>query len=338
MELCNDAARARRASTPLGLRTRIASKIAVFAVAALALGTAFADYPDRPVTVVNTWAPGGPSDAIIRPILEKFHTRFGQAFILENKSGANGTIGSMYVARAKKDGYTLLFANVGPIAISPWLPDKPAYDSVNDFQAIGQVVNGSTVLVVGPNFPANNLREFIDYAKKNPDKITYGSVGIGSSTHVMGATLADRTGIKMVHAPYRGSAQIQLDIMSGQIQAAFVNLGGALSLIKSGKLKPLAVSTAQRSSILPDVPAVAELVPNFDFNVWYGLMAPAGTPPEVVSKLNAALNEVLAMPDIKQRLLDSGLDPAPSTPDAFAKKVKDDLRLWEKSVANAEMK
>ena len=303
----------------------------------LAAAPALADYPERTVMVVNTWAPGGPSDAIIRPIIEKLASRFGQPFVLENRSGANGSIGSMYVANAKKDGYTLLFANVGPIAISPAMPDKPSYNSVKDFQPIGQIVSGSTVLVVAPDFPANNLREFIDYAKKNPDKISYGSVGIGSSTHVAGATLAQRAGVKMVHVPYRGSSQIQVDIMAGQIQAAFVNLGGGLQLIKSHKLKPLAVSTAKRSSILPDVAAVAETIANFDFNFWYGLMAPAGTPPDVVKKLNTALVEVLAMPDIKARLIENGLDPEPGSPEEFAKKVRDDLQVWQKAVSGIEL-
>lgn len=316
---------------------RLVRSTALTMLCALTVGAAMADYPERVVTVVNTWAPGGPSDAIIRPILEKLATKFGQPFILDNKSGANGAIGTMYVARAKKDGYTLLFANVGPIAISPSLPDKPQYDSVKDFAPIGQIVSGQAVLVVAPSFPANKLSEFVDYARKNPGKLTYGSVGIGSSTHVAAATLAKQAGVKMEHAPYRGSAQIQVDIMSGQIHAAFVNLGGALELIKAGKLKPIAVSTVQRSRILPEVEAVAETLPGFDFNFWYGLIAPAGTPPEIVNKLNAALNEVLAMPDIRARLVASGLDPEPSSPSAFSKKVQDDLGAWAKAVANAQL-
>ncbi|WP_158213230.1 tripartite tricarboxylate transporter substrate binding protein [Pigmentiphaga sp. NML080357] len=309
--------------------------------AALAAGAAPAsraeEYPSRPVMVVNTWAPGGPSDAIIRPLLEKFSQRFGQPFVLENRSGANGSIGTSYVARARSDGYTLLFANVGPIAISPWLPDKPNYDSQKDFQPIGQIVSGSTVLVVAPSFPANTMREFIDYAKKHPGKITYGSVGLGSSTHVAGATLAKMADIEMVHAPYRGSSQIQIDIMSGQIQSAFVNLGGALELIRAGKLKAIAVSTQSRSAVLPDVPAVAETVPGFDFNVWYGLMAPAGTPVEIVQALSAALKATMEMPDIKGRLLASGLDPNFTGPEAFGKKIEQDLAAWKRAVANANL-
>ncbi|NML48744.1 tripartite tricarboxylate transporter substrate binding protein [Ramlibacter sp. G-1-2-2] len=312
-------------------------RIAALLFSALAAGAALADYPDRVVTVVNTWAPGGPSDAIIRPIIDKFTTKFGQTFILENRSGANGAIGAASVARAKADGYTLLFANVGPIAISPSLPDKPPYDSLKDFQPIGQIVSASGVLVVGENFPANNLKEFIEYARKNPDKISYGSVGIGSSTHIAGATLAKQAGVKMVHVPYRGSAQIQTDIIGGQIQAAFVNLGGALPLIQAHKLKAIAVSTEKRSAILPDVPAVAESYPGFDFNFWYGLMAPANTPPAVINKLHAALVEALAAPDVKKLMLDAGLDVAPSTPAEFGKKVKDDMALWHRAVANTNL-
>jgi tripartite-type tricarboxylate transporter receptor subunit TctC len=312
-------------------------RIAAVLFSCLAAGAALADYPERAVTVVNTWAPGGPSDAIIRPVLEKFTTRFGQPFVLENRSGANGAIGAASVARAKADGYTLLFANVGPIAISPSLPDKPPYDSLKDFQPIGQIVSASGVLVVGENFPANNLKEFIAYARQNPDKISYGSVGIGSSTHIAGATLAKQAGVKMVHVPYRGSAQIQTDIIGGQIQAAFVNLGGALPLIQAHKLKAIAVSTEKRSSILPDVAAVAETYPGFDFNFWYGLMAPAGTPPAIVNKLHAALVEALNAPDVRQRMLDAGLDVAPSTPAEFGRKVKDDMAAWKRAVADANL-
>ncbi|WP_338618861.1 tripartite tricarboxylate transporter substrate binding protein [Pigmentiphaga sp. CHJ604] len=231
--------------------------------AALAAGAPAAvraqDYPSRPVMVVNTWAPGGPSDAIIRPLLEKFSQKFGQPFVLENRSGANGSIGTSYVARSRNDGYTLLFANVGPIAISPWLPDKPSYDSIKDFQPIGQ------------------------------------------------------------------------------IQSAFVSLGGALELIRAGKLKAIAVSTQSRSSVLPDVPAVSETVPGFDFNVWYGLMAPAGTPRDVVQALADALKEAMAMPDIRNRLLASGLDPHPTGPAEFARKIEQDLAAWKQAVANANL-
>lgn len=313
----------------------LARRILALLLSLFAATAALADYPDHVVTVVNTWAPGGPSDAIIRPIIEKFSTKFSQPFILENRSGANGTIGAASVARARPDGYTLLFANVGPIAISPSLPDKPPYDSLKDFQPIGQIVSASGVLVVAENFPANNLKEFIDYARRNPDKISYGSVGIGSSTHIAGATLARQAGVRMTHVPYRGSAQIQTDIIGGQIQAAFVNLGGALALIKANKLKAIAVSTEKRSAILPDVPAVAETYPGFDFNFWYGLMAPAGTPPAIVDKLHAALLEALAAPDVRQRMVDAGLDVAPSTPAEFSRKVKDDMSLWQRAIANA---
>jgi len=313
-------------------------RIAALAVAtAVAAAPALADYPERPVNVINTWAPGGPSDAIIRPILEKFGDKFGQPFVLENKSGANGSIGSDYVARAPKTGYVLLFANVGPIAISPSLPDKPRYDSLRDFQPIGQIVSAGAALVVAPNFPANNLKEFIEYARKNPDKISYGSVGNGSSTHIAGATLASQAGVKMVHVPYRGSAQIQVDIMGGQIQAAFVNLGGALELIRAGKLKALAVSTKERSQVMPDLQPVAEVIPGFDFNFWYGLMAPAGTPPEVVAKLSAGLKEVMEMPDIRKRMLDAGLDPQWSTPAAYGQKIQNDIGVWKKALDSANI-
>ncbi len=314
---------------------------AVFAAALLSTFCAAhaADpYPNKPVMVINPWAAGGPAEAIIRPIAEKLTQRLGQPFVIDSRGGANGTIGAAAVARAQPDGYTLLFSHVGPIAISPALPNKPPYDSVKDFAPITQIVSGPTVLVVRADFPAKNLAEFVAYAKANPGKVSYGSVGIGSSTHMAGATLAQMSGTDMVHVPYRGSSMINTDILGGQIQTGFVNVAGVIGLIKEGKLRPLAVSTARRTSALPDVPAVAENFPGFEVNSWYGLMAPAKTPPAIVAKLQAEIVEILKMPDIQARLKDNGLDAEGTTPEAYGQKIKDDLVRWSAAVKAANIK
>jgi tripartite-type tricarboxylate transporter receptor subunit TctC len=306
----------------------------------LSAGMALAadDYPNRSVTIVNPWAPGGPSDAIIRPIAQVLAARLGQPFVLDNRSGANGTIGAAFVARAKPDGYILFFSHVNPIVIAPLLPEKPPYDPIKDFAPITLVASGPSVLVVRSDFPAQNLAEFTAYAKANPGKVSYGSVGIGSNTHLAGSMLAHMTKVDMVHVPYRGSALIQTDILGGQITCAFVNLGGALGLIQGGKLRALATSTRQRSSALPQVPAVAETVPGFEVNGWYGLMAPAGTPSDVIRKLNREVTEILRMPDVVARLKESAMEPEPTTPEAYAAMIRADVPRWAAAVKAANIK
>lgn len=312
----------------------------LYVVAALiAAGQAIAAdaYPSRSVMIVNPWAAGGPSDAIIRPIAQQLTARMGQSFLIDNKAGANGTIGATAVARAKADGYTLLFAHVNPIAISPVMPQKPSYDPVKDFAPITLIASGPSVLVVRSDFPAKTLGELIAFAKAKPGKVSYGSVGVGSNTHLAGSTLAHLSQVEMIHVPYRGSALIQTDLLGGQITTAFVNLGGALGMIQEGKLRALAVSTSKRSSALPNVPTVAETLPGFEVNGWYGLMAPAGTPPEIVKRLNAEVVDILKMPDIASRLKDAGMEPEPTTPEAFATMLNAELVRWAAAVKNANI-
>jgi tripartite-type tricarboxylate transporter receptor subunit TctC len=313
--------------------------LALVACAGLTAPAAAQDvYPSKPVLVINPWASGGPAEAIIRPIADKLSQRLGQQFVVDSRGGANGTIGAAAVARAKADGYTLLFSHVGPIAISPSLPNKPPYDPVKDFAPITQIVSGPTVLVVRSDFPAKNLAELIDYARKNNGKVAYGSVGIGSTTHLAGATLAQMTGVEMIHVPYRGSAMINTDLLGGSLQAAFVNVAGVMGLINDGKLRPLAVSTTKRTEALPSVPAVAETLPGFEVNSWYGLMAPANTPPAIVQKLHAEVVQILKQPDIVSRMKDNGLDIEGTTPEAYSAKIKDDLVRWAVSIKAAGIK
>lgn len=295
-------------------------------------------WPTKPVTIINPWAAGGPAEGIIRPIAQQLSQRLGQQFLVDTKSGANGTIGATAVARAKADGYTLLFAHVGPIAISPALPTKLSYDPLKDLLPITQISSSPTVLVVRGDHPAKTLNDLLNLARSQPGKLTYGSVGIGSTTHLAFATLAHQAKVQMVHVPYRGSSLVNTDLLGGQIHAAFVGVAGVRALIQEGRLRALAVSEAKRSEILPGVPTVAETLPGFEMTTWYGLMAPAGTPANIVSKVSKEVASILKLPEIAGRMRDNGLEPEGTTPDAFAARIRDDLGRWAAAVHAAEIK
>jgi tripartite-type tricarboxylate transporter receptor subunit TctC len=306
------------------------------AAAALAMAApSSAAYPDRPITVVNPWTPGGPADTVARPIIEELGKRLGQPVVLENRAGANGVIGASYVARAKPDGYTLLFSHVGPITISPALTKDMPYDSVRDFAPITQVVSAPTVLLVRPDLPIHNLKELVDYARAHPGKLSYGSVGPGSTTHLAGVILGNMAGIQLLHVPYKGAAPVLTDLLGGQIGMAFLNIAGAIPYIKSGQLRPIAVSTLKRSSLLPDLPAVAETYPGFEVNSWYGFMAPAKTPKPIVDELQRQISDILKQPNIKKMLQANGLEAEGSTPEAYAQQIRRDLDRWQKVVKEA---
>jgi len=305
-----------------------AAAMAMVAPAAMA-------YPDRPITVINPWTAGGPADTVARPILEKLSQRLRQPVVLENRAGANGVIGATYVARAKPDGYTLLFSHVGPITISPALTKDMPYDSMRDFAPITQVVSAPTVLLIRPDLPIHNLKELVEYARAHPGKLSYGSVGPGSTTHLAGVILGDMAGVELLHVPYKGAAPVVTDLLGGQIDMGFLNIAGAMPYIKSGQLRPIGVSTLKRSSLLPDLPAIAESYPGFEVNSWYGLMAPAKTPPAIVEQLQREVGDILKLPDIKQQLEAKGLAPEGTTPEVYAQQIERDLKRWAGIVKEA---
>ncbi len=285
-------------------------------------------YPNRAIKVINPWASGGPADIVARPLMTKLSERLGQPIVIENKAGANGIIGSTFVARAVPDGYTLLFSHVGPIAISPAMQADMPYNSVSDFEPITQVVSAPTVMLVRSDFPAKTFTDFIAYAKNKPNKLSYGSVGLGSTTHLAGEMLHSMAGIDILHVPYKGAAPVITDLLGGQIDMAFINISGAVSHIDSGKLRGLAVTTLKRSSLLPNLPTVAEFYPGFEVNSWYGVMAPSGTSKQVVNKLQQELAAILKSPEVIQILKLAGLDAEGSTPEQYAIKIKEDLLRW----------
>jgi tripartite-type tricarboxylate transporter receptor subunit TctC len=306
------------------------------AVATAATTTFAADaWPSRPITVINPWAPGGPADIVARPIMQKLAERLGQPIVVENRPGANGVIGAAYVAKAKPDGYTLLFSHVGPIAISPAMEADMPYDSVKDFEPITQVVSAPLVLVVRPDLPIKSLQDLIAYAKSHPGKLTYGSVGTGSTTHLAGEMLHNAAGIDILHVPYKGAAPVIADMLGGRIDFAFINISGVMPYLPADKLRAIAVSTLKRSSLLPDTPAIAETFAGYEVNSWYGVMAPAGTPKPVVERLQREIADVLKTPEVVQVLKKGGLDAEGTTPQQYAAQIKNDLKRWAAVVKSA---
>ena len=294
--------------------------------------TLAAGYPDKPITVINPWTSGGPADTVARPVLQKLTERLGQPIIMENKSGANGVIGCAFVARAAPDGYTLLFSHVGPITISPAVQKDMPYDSVRDFKPITQIVSAPTVLLVRPSLPIHNLRELVDYARANPGKLSYGSVGPGSTTHLAGEILSTMANIKLLHVPYKGAAPVVNDMLGGSIDMSFLNIAGAISYVKSGQLRAIGVTTLKRSPLLPDLPTISEAYPGFEVNSWYGLMAPAKTPDDIVDMLQKQVAEIIRSPDIVELFSRNGLTPEGTTPVQYAEQIKTDLARWRNVV------
>lgn len=311
--------------------SRWIARASIAAIVALGASAAVhaADYPQRTVTVVNPWTAGGPADAAARPILQKLSERLKQSFILDNKPGANGTIGAAAVARAAPDGYTLLFSHVGPITISPAVMKEMPFDPVRSLDPITQVVSAPTVMVVRPDLPIHNLKEFVDYAAAHPGKLSYGSVGPGSTTHLAGEMLANMANVKLLHVPYKGAAPVVTDLLGKQIDFAFLNIAGVLSQVSAGKLRAIGVSTLKRSPLLPAVPAIAETYPGFEVNSWYGLMAPAGTPKPIIDLLQREVAEILKLPDVASSLEKLGLTPEGTTPAEYAEQIKKDLARWK---------
>ena len=286
-------------------------------------------YPSRLIRIIVPWPPGGAIDIVARNLAQHIPDRLGQQAIVENRAGSNGFIGTTAVARADADGYTLLFADVGSLAISPAMrPDTP-YNPVRDFSPITQVVSSPFVLVVNPAVPAKSLQELVAYARSRPGKLTYGSFGTGSIAHLAGAMLQSAvSGLDIVHVPYKGSPPVVTDLLGGQIDMSFLTVSSATPHIESGKMRGLAVTTLRRSGLLPNLPAVAEFYPGFEVNSWYGMLAPARTPADTVSRLHRAIASITNTPEMAQSLQARGFTPEGTTPEQFAAKIRQDLEQW----------
>lgn len=282
------------------------------------------------IKFIVVYPPGGASDVTARLIATKLGEVLGQSVVVENKAGANGIIATDFVAKSAPDGYTMLMANLGPNALNPVVYKKLPYDAIKDFQGVTLTSIVPQVVVVNPNLPVKSIPELIAYAKANPGKVSFGSAGQGASNHLSGELLNSLGGIKMQHIPYKGDAPSIVDLMSGQIQVALPTTVAGLPHVKSGKLRAIAVTSSKRLEGMADVPTVAESLPGYEAVSWGGVMVPAGTPKEIVTRLNTEINRILNMPDVAEKLRALGAIIVGSTPEEFDKYVKDEITKWGK--------
>jgi len=316
---------------------------AVLAGAVLLAGSTLAcaqstGYPAKPIRIVVAYTPAGATDILARVIGQKLTEAWGQPVIIDNRPGANGNIGSEYAAKATADGYTLLMVTAGTHGINPSLYRKIGFDAVKDFAPVSLVAMVPNIFVVNNAVPAKDLKEFIAYAKANPGKLNYGSPGNGSTAHLSMELFKSMTGIQMLHIPYKGSAGVLADLIGGQIVTTMDNMPPYVPQVKAGKIRALAVSPTRRSPAVPDVPTVAEAgVPGYDSGAWFGLVAPAHTPKDIVNKLSRETARILKLPDVNARLLELGAEPVGGTPEQFAAHIKAEISKWAKVIKDANV-
>jgi len=299
-------------------------------LAAAAFGAAAQGFPSKAVRLVVTFPPGGAPDILARLFADK--AQLGQAVVVDNKPGAGGNIGADMVAKAPPDGYTLVMGTVGTHSINGSLYSKMPYDMVKDFAPVAHVANAPNLLVVNNDLPVKTVAELIAYMKANPDKLSFGSPGVGTSVHVSGELFKSMTGTKMTHVPYKGRQFAIPDLVGGQIQLMFDNMPSALPMAREGKIRALAQTTATRSAAAPDVPTVAETVPGFEATTWFAVFAPAGTPKDVIARLNAEMQRVFKLPDVVEKMKTLGLEPWISTPEELARYQATEITKWAKVV------
>lgn len=311
------------------------------ALASAAVGrAAFAQgFPDRPIRIVVGFPPGGINDIVARIVGQKVAESIGQPVVIENRAGAGGTIGADAVAKGKPDGHTLLLGSVSNIAMAPSQYKALPYDPTRDFAPVILLGGSPNVLVVNPALPANSVAELVALAKQRPGALTYASAGNGTSNHLTVEFFKARSGIDLVHVPYKGDAPATADVVAGQVPMIFPTLPVAMPHIKSGRLRPLAVSSARRSSFLPDVPTVAEAakLPDFAVNVWVGILAPPATPQPIVQQLNAEFRKALNAPDVREKLALQGVEPEGGTPQEFADYIGAEVRKWAEVAKAAKL-
>jgi len=311
-----------------------AGLLATFALVAPAQD-AGGSYPSAPVRIVVPFQAGGLTDILARAIAQHASQHLGQQFIVENKAGASGNIGADFVAKSRPDGYTLLMGSIGTNAVNAHLFSRMPYDTLKDFAPIGLVASGTLMLVAHPSVPVTDMKSLLAYARAHPGKLTYASGGAGASQHLAGELLKTMAKVDIVHVPYKGVVQGVTDVVAGQVDLTF-DLATVEPHIRAGKLRPIAVANGKRSSAFPDVPTIAEAgVPGYEASAWYGLFAPAGTPPAVIARLNAEVVGALKEPALRQRLAALGAEPAGSSPEELARFVRAEYDKWGQVVREA---
>jgi tripartite-type tricarboxylate transporter receptor subunit TctC len=314
--------------------------LCAFAALAISCGTTFAQpFPQKPVKLIVGFPPGGGVDIIARSISQRLGERLGQPIVVENRAGAGGNIAAELVAHAPADGHTLLIGAVSSLAISASLYKAPRYDLMKELTPVAVVASVPNVLVVHPSVKAANVKEFITYVKANPGKVNFGSAGSGTTVHFAGELFKSMANIDMVHVPYKGAAPAMADLLGGQVQVMFDFLSAAAPQIKSGKLRALGVTSTKRSPLLPDVPTIAEAgLPGYQVLGSFGVMAPAGTPADIVNRLNHEIAAVVNLPDVKERLAKSAATPEQQSPEEFAQVLKAEVAKWAKIVDSTGVK
>lgn len=296
-------------------------------------------FPTRPIRLIVPFTPGGTTDILARLVAQKAGEVLGQPMVVENRPGAGGNIGAEAAARSAADGYTLVMGTLGTQVTNQFIYPRMPYDSAKDFAPVTLVANSPNVLLVNSTLPANSIGELIALAKREPGKINYASTSTGGSPHLSGELLSMMAGVRMQHVPYKGAAPAMTDLLAGQVNLMFDNLPSALAQIQGGKIKALAVTGVKRASVLPSVPTVRESgLPDYEVNSWFGLLAPAGTPPERVRQLQQAVDKVLAMPDVRKRIQELGAEPGGEGSAAFAAQIKADTDKWSRVIRSAGIK
>lgn len=312
-------------------------KLLVVVWAAVTMTTAAAEYPEKPVRIIVPFAPGGPNDILARVVGQKFTESWGRQVIIDNRAGGGTIIGSELAARATPDGYTLLMVSTSH-AVNPSLVKKLPYDTLRDFAPVIRLTASPNVLVVNPSVPVLLVSELIALAKARPGEINYASGGTGTATHLAGELLCITAGARMTHIPYKGAAPATVDLLSGAVSWMFGTILPTLPYVKAGRLRAIAVSGAKRSPALPDVPTVAETLPGFEAESWYGIFAPAQTPREVIAKLNRESARILGTSEIREYLLREGAEPVGGTPEEFAAYFKSEIAKWARVIRDAGIK
>jgi tripartite-type tricarboxylate transporter receptor subunit TctC len=290
-------------------------------------------YPNRAITLVIPFAPGGSTSIVGRGIADKMSELLGEKVVVDNRPGAGGTVGTKAVAKSDPDGYTLLLGYTGTLAIGPSLYKNVGYDPRKDFAPIGLIGNAPNSLVVHPSFPAKTIAELIAYAKANPGKVNFGSAGAGTASHITGEYFGASAGIKLVHIPYKGTGPALTDLLGGHIPMAFAPIPASHANVSAGTLRALAVTSTARSSLMPDVPTISEsALPGFDASLYYGLVAPAGTPRPIIDKLNKELRAALGSDEVKKQLTQDGTEITPGTPEDYAAFIDKDEKKWSQLV------
>ena len=314
-------------------------RIAAIAMSLLTIQASAQTYPNKPIKIVIPYGPGGAPDILGRLIGVKLQTSLGQPVIVENHPGAGGTVGTDFVAKSAPDGYTILVATTANLSISPHLYPKLPYNALKDLAPVSLVANSPLILTISKDVPANNLKELIAYGKANPGKLNYASSGSGTIQHVAGAMFASMAGIDAVHVPYKGTAQILPDLVAGRVNLMFNSPAPMLPLVKDGSLKAIGIASLTRSPLNPEYSTIAEQgLTGFEAAPWYAFYAPAGTPPSVIARLNKDITTALALPDVKEKYADMGLEVSPSTPAELAQITKRDYDKFGKIIKDNNIK